>query len=256
MGRVAGKVAIVTGGASGMGKADAILLAREGATVVVADLNEKAGQEVAASIGEAAIFMRLDVSDEDNWKTVIAATVEQFGRLDILVNNAGMIALGTIVDTDLASWRKINAVNSDGVFLGCKHAIPVMADSGGGSIINMSSVAAIQGQSFVAAYTASKGAVRALTKSIAMFCKEQKNGIRCNSVHPDGVKTPMVVKVAMGKDEATQEDIDEIGKFGNMCEPEDVANLVLYLASDESSFVNGAEMLIDNCSTITPPLGV
>ena len=256
MGRVAGKVAIVTGGASGMGKADAILLAREGATVVVADLNEKAGQEVAASIGEAAIFMRLDVSDEDNWKTLIAATVEQFGRLDILVNNAGMIALGTIVDTDLASWRKINAVNSDGVFLGCKHAIPVMADSGGGSIINMSSVAAIQGQSFVAAYTASKGAVRALTKSIAMFCKEQKNGIRCNSVHPDGVKTPMVVKVAMGKDEATQEDIDEIGKFGNMCEPEDVANLVLYLASDESSFVNGAEMLIDNCSTITPPLGV
>jgi len=256
MGRVAGKVAIVTGGASGMGKADAILLAREGATVVVADLNEKAGQEVAASIGEAAIFIRLDVSDEDNWKTLIAATVEQFGRLDILVNNAGMIALGTIVDTDLASWRKINAVNSDGVFLGCKHAIPVMADSGGGSIINMSSVAAIQGQSFVAAYTASKGAVRSLTKSIAMFCKEQKNGIRCNSVHPDGVKTPMVVKVAMGKDEATQEDIDEIGKFGNMCEPEDVANLVLYLASDESSFVNGAEMLIDNCSTITPPLGV
>ena len=256
MGRVAGKVAIVTGGASGMGKADAILLAREGANVVVADLNEKAGQEVAAAIGEAAIFVRLDVSDEDNWKTVIAATVEQFGRLDILVNNAGMIALGTIVDTDLASWRKINAVNSDGVFLGCKHAIPVMADSGGGSIINMSSVAAIQGQSFVAAYTASKGAVRALTKSIAMFCKEQKNGIRCNSVHPDGVKTPMVVKVAMGKDEATQEDIDEIGKFGNMCEPEDVANLVLYLASDDSSFVNGAEMLIDNCSTITPPLGV
>ena len=256
MGRVAGKVAIITGAASGMGKADAILLAREGASVVVADLNEKDGQAVAAAIGEAAVFMRLDVTDEDNWKAVIAATVERFGRLDILVNNAGMIALGTIVDTDLASWRKINAVNSDGVFLGCKHAIPVMAESGGGSIVNMSSVAAIQGQSFVAAYSASKGAVRALTKSIAMFCKEQKNGIRCNSIHPDGVKTPMVVKVAMGKDVATQEDIDEVGKFGNMCEPEDIANLVLYLASDESGFVNGSEMLIDNCSTITPPLGV
>lgn len=256
MGRVAGKVAIITGAASGMGKADAILLAREGASVVVADLNEKDGQAVAAAIGEAAVFMRLDVTDEDNWKTVIAATVERFGRLDILVNNAGMIALGTIVDTDMASWRKINAVNSDGVFLGCKHAIPVMAESGGGSIVNMSSVAAIQGQSFVAAYSASKGAVRALTKSIAMFCKEQKNGVRCNSIHPDGVKTPMVVKVAMGKDVATQEDIDEVGKFGNMCEPEDIANLVLYLASDESGFVNGAEMLIDNCSTITPPLGV
>lgn len=256
MGRVAGKVAIVTGGASGMGKADAILLAGEGARVVVADLNEKDGQAVADAIGENAIFLRLDVTDEDNWRAVVAATVKKFGRLDILVNNAGMITLGSIVDTELAMWRKINAVNSEGVFLGCKHAIPAMAESGGGSIINMSSVAAIHGQSFVAAYTASKGAVRSLTKSIAMFCKEQKNGIRCNSVHPDGVKTPMVVKVAMGKDVATAEDIEEVGKFGNMCDPEDVANLVLYLASDESGFVNGAEMLIDNASTITPPLGV
>ncbi len=239
-----------------MGKADAILLAREGARVVVADLNEKDGMEVARGIGDNALFLRLDVTDEDNWKTVISATLEQFGRLDILVNNAGMIALGTIVDTDLATWRKINAVNSDGVFLGCKHAIPAMAASGGGSIINMSSVAAIHGQSFVAAYTASKGAVRSLTKSIAMFCKEQKNGIRCNSIHPDGVKTPMVVKVAMGKDVATAEDIEAVGKYGNMCDPEDIANLVLYLASDESRFVSGAEMLIDNCATITPPVGL
>jgi 3(or 17)beta-hydroxysteroid dehydrogenase len=225
MGRVSGKVAIITGAASGMGKADAELLAQEGATVVVTDLNEADGQAVADAIGEQAVFMRLNVTDEENWKAVISATVEQFGRLDILVNNAGMIALGNIVDTDLESWRMVNAVNSDGVFLGCKHAIPAMAESGGGSIINMSSVAAIHGQSFVAAYTASKGAVRALTKNIAMFCK-------------------------------TREDIEEIGKFGNMCEPEDIANLVLYLASDESRFVNGAEMLIDNASTITPPVGV
>ncbi len=239
-----------------MGRADAILLAREGARVVVADLNEKDGSEVARGIGANALFLRLDVTDEDNWKTVISATLEKFGRLDILVNNAGMIALGTIVDTDLATWRRINAVNSDGVFLGCKHAIPAMAASGGGSIINMSSVAAIHGQSFVAAYTASKGAVRSLTKSIAMFCKEQKNAIRCNSIHPDGVKTPMVVKVAMGKDVATAEDIEAVGKYGNMCDPEDIANLVLYLASDESRFVSGAEMLIDNCATITPPLGL
>jgi len=256
MGRVAGKVAIVTGAASGMGKADAQLLAAEGAKVVVTDLNETDGQAVADAIGENAVFMRLNVTDEDNWKSVVAATVEQFGQLDILVNNAGMIALGSIVDTDLKSWRQINSVNSDGVFLGCKHSIPAMAESGGGSIINMSSVAAIHGQSFVAAYTASKGAVRALTKSIAMFCKEQKNGIRCNSIHPDGVKTPMVVKVATGKETATAEDIEKIGELGNMCEPEDIANLVLYLASDESRFVNGAEMLIDNASTITPPLGV
>ncbi|HEY6130805.1 MAG TPA: glucose 1-dehydrogenase [Halioglobus sp.] len=256
MGRVAGKVAIVTGGASGMGRADAQLLAAQGASVVVADLNEVDGKTVAAGIGDNAVFMRLNVTDEENWKYVIAATIEKFGRLDILVNNAGIIALGNIVDTTLESWRLVNSVNSDGVFLGCKHAIPAMAQSGGGSIINMSSVAAIHGQSFVAAYTASKGAVRALTKNIAMYCKEQKNGIRCNSIHPDGVKTPMVVKVATGKETATQEDIDAIGKFGNMCDPEDIANLVLYLASDESRFVNGAEMLIDNGSTITPPLGI
>jgi 3(or 17)beta-hydroxysteroid dehydrogenase len=256
MGRVSGKVAIVTGAASGMGKADAHLLAREGARVVVTDLNEEDGQAVADAIGDNAIFLRLDVTDEDNWKAVIAATVEQFGGLHILVNNAGMIALGSIVDTELQSWRMINAVNSDGVFLGCKHAIPVMTDSGGGSIINMSSVAAIHGQSFVAAYTASKGAVRALTKNIAMYCKEQKNAIRCNSIHPDGVKTPMVAKVAMGRDNVTAEEVEEVAKFGNMCEPEDIANLVLYLASDESRFVNGAEMLIDNASTITPPQGV
>lgn len=256
MDRVAGKVAIVTGAASGMGKADALLLAAEGAKVVVADLNEADGKAVADAIGENAVFMTLNVADEESWKSVIAATVETFGQLDILVNNAGIIALGNIVETTLESWRLINSVNSDGVFLGCKHAIPEMAKSGGGSIINMSSVAAIHGQSFVAAYTASKGAVRALTKSIAMYCKEQKNGIRCNSIHPDGVKTPMVVKVATGKDTATEEEVEEIGKFGNMCDPEDVANLVLFLASEESSFINGAEMLIDNASTITPPMGI
>lgn len=256
MGRVAGKVAIVTGGASGMGRADARLLAAEGAKVVVADLNVEDGEALAQEIGDAAVFMSLNVADEDNWKSVIAATVAQFGRLDILVNNAGIIELGTIVDTDIESWRKINAVNSDGVFLGCKHAIPVMAESGGGSIVNMSSVAAIHGQSFVAAYTASKGAVRALTKNVALFCKEQDNGIRCNSVHPDGVATPMVVKVATGADSASAEDVEKIAKLPNMCSPEDIANLVLFLASDESRFINGAEMLIDNAATITPPVGI
>ncbi|GAB5450654.1 MAG: glucose 1-dehydrogenase [Halioglobus sp.] len=256
MGRVAGKVAIVTGAASGMGKADAILLAREGAKVVVTDMNEVDGQAVADGIGENALFLHLNVTDEDNWKQVVNKTVETFGRLDILVNNAGMIALGSVVDTDLETWRRINAVNSDGVFLGCKHAIPAMAESGGGSIINMSSVAAVSGQSFVAAYTASKGAVRSLTKNVAMYCKEQGNGIRCNSVHPDGVKTPMVVKVATGQETATQEQIDKLGEMTNMCEPEDVANLVLFLASEESRFINGAEMLIDNAATITPPVGV
>ncbi|MEM1154487.1 MAG: SDR family oxidoreductase [Pseudomonadota bacterium] len=238
MSRVQGKVAIVTGGASGMGKADAQLLAREGAQVVIADMDEAGGRAVAEAIGSAARFVRLDVSDEENWQAVISDIRESFGALHVLVNNAGMIRLGTVVDTDLEDWRRINSVNSDGVFLGCKHAIPLMAESGGGSIINMSSVAAIHGQSFVAAYTASKGAVRALTKSVAMYCKEQGNDIRCNSIHPDGVKTPMVVKVAMGKDVATQADLDEVGNYGNMCDPEEIANLVLYLASDESRLVS------------------
>ncbi len=256
MGRVEGKVAIVTGAASGMGRADARLLAAEGAKVVVTDLNEADGQSVADEIGDNAIFLSLNVADEENWQRVVATTVETFGGLDILVNNAGMMIMGNVVDTSLEDWRKVNAVNSDGVFLGCKHAIPAMAESGGGSIVNMSSVAAVSGQSFVAAYTASKGAVRSLTKSVAMYCKEQKNGVRCNSVHPDGVKTPMVVKVATGKETATQEEIDQLGKLGNMCEPEDVANLVLFLASEESRFITGAEMLIDNASTITPPVGI
>ncbi|PLW81951.1 short-chain dehydrogenase [Kineobactrum sediminis] len=256
MGRVAGKVAIVTGGASGMGKADAVLLAKEGAKVVVADLNVEDGEAVAAAIGEAACFMRLDVSDEDNWRTVIADTLATFGQLDILVNNAGLLTVGSIVDTDLQTWRKTQAVNVEGVFLGCKHAIPAMERSGGGSIVNMSSVAAFQGISFAPAYSASKGAVRSLTKSVAMHCKESGNRIRCNSIHPDGVRTPMVVKVATGRETVTAEELASLDSNANMCNPEDIAMMVLYLASDESGFVNGAEMLIDNCSTITPPIGL
>ncbi|MEM0954150.1 MAG: glucose 1-dehydrogenase [Pseudomonadota bacterium] len=253
MGRVEGKVAIVTGAASGMGKADAIRLAEEGARVVLTDLNEADGRAVAESIGDNALFMRHDVSDEAQWETVVARTVEHFGGLNILVNNAGFISIGSVVDTELEAWRKLMAVNSDGVFLGCKHALPAIEASGGGSIINMSSVAALHGMSFVAAYSASKGAVAALTKSVAVYCRERENGVRCNSIHPDGVKTPMVIKVATGQETATQDEVDAIDNKGYMCEPSDIANLVLYLASDESWFVNGAEMLIDNAATVTPP---
>jgi 3(or 17)beta-hydroxysteroid dehydrogenase len=257
MDRVKGKVAIVTGAASGMGRADAIMLAAEGAQVVLTDLNEADGQAVADSIGKKAIFIRHDVTSEDNWVAVIQQTQEHFGRLDILVNNAGMMAMGNIVDTELDSYRRINAVNNEGVFLGCKHAIPAMEKSGdGGSIINMSSVAALHGMSYIAGYSASKGAVAGLTKSVALYCREQKNRIRCNTIHPDGVKTPMVVKVLSGSDTATQEEIDALASAVPMCEPEDVAALVLYLASDESHFVNGAQMLIDNAATITPPTPV
>jgi 3(or 17)beta-hydroxysteroid dehydrogenase len=254
MDRVKGKVAIVTGAASGMGRADAVRLAAEGARVVLTDLNQVDGQSAADSIGDSALFIHHDVTDEDNWVAVVEQTLAHFGRLDILVNNAGIMTMGTIVDTDLDSYRRTNAVNSEGVFLGCKHAIPAMEKSdGGGSIINMSSVAALQGMSFIAAYSASKGAVAGLTKSVALYCREQNNRIRCNSIHPDGVKTPMVVKVLSGQETATQEEIDALASVVPMCEPEDIAAMVLYLASDESHFVNGAEMVMDNAATITPP---
>ncbi len=257
MDRVKDKVCIVTGAASGMGRADATLLAEEGAKVVLTDLNEADGRAAAEAIGENAIFIKHNVASEEDWQTVINTTLETFGRLDVLVNNAGMMTMGSVVDCSIEDYRKVSAVNSEGVFLGCKHAIPAMEKSGGGSIINMSSVAALHGMSFVAAYSASKGAVAALTKSVALYCREQRNGIRCNSIHPDGVKTPMVAKVAFGKDSATREEIESLSTDANpMCEPEDIAALVLYLASDESRFVNAAEMLIDNAATATPPVGV
>ncbi len=258
MGRVAGKVCIVTGAASGMGRADAERLIAEGAKVVLTDLNDKDGQALAETLGENALFIQHDVTSEEDWKKVVKTTVEAFGGLDVLVNNAGMMVLGSVVDCTLEDYRRVNAVNSEGVFLGCKTAIPAMEATGnGGSIINMSSVAALHGMSFVAAYSASKGAVAALTKSVALYCRERRNGIRCNSVHPDGVKTPMVFKVATGAESATREEIESLSTEANpMCEPEDIASLVLYLASDESSFVNAAEMLIDNASTATPPIGV
>ncbi len=198
------------------------------------------------------------MSSEADWAKVVETTVSHFGGLDVLVNNAGMMTMGSVVDCTLEEYRKVNAVNSDGVFLGCKYAIPAMETTGrGGSIINMSSVAALHGMSFIAAYSASKGAVAALTKSVALHCREKRNGIRCNSIHPDGVKTPMVFKVATGAESATREEIESLSTEANpMCDPEDIAALVVYLASDESKFVNAAEMLIDNAATATPPIGV
>ena len=256
MDRVAGKIALVTGAATGMGRADSRLFVQEGGIVIVADRDEERGAEVAREIGESASFMRLDVSDEQNWIEVISKIRSSHGRLDVLVNNAGLISLGNIVDTELSEWRRINSVNAEGVFLGCKHAIPLMTETGGGSIINMSSVSAMQGMSFIAAYSASKGAVRALTKSVALYCKEQKNGVRCNSVHPDGVRTQMTAKVISGKEQSSDDEIEEATKDFDMCDPSDIANLVIFLASDESIFINGAEIAIDNAATVTPPVGM
>ena len=248
MGRVQDKVAIVTGGASGVGRADAILLAREGAKVILTDINEKDGARVEAEIagkGGTAVFMKHDIASEDDWQRVIGAAKEKFGGLDILVNNAAILLQGSIEDCSLEEWRKIQRVNSEGYFIGCKLGYAAMRERGGGSIVNMSSISGIGGVSSFAAYSASKGAVAALTRSIAAHARFNLHKIRCNSIHPDGIKTPMVFTLPRGKTSQVREK-DAKQMMARFCEPEDIANLVLFLASDESRHISGAEMRIDN----------
>ncbi|MFV3307645.1 glucose 1-dehydrogenase [Pseudomonas sp. NY15181] len=249
MNRVQGKVCIVTGGASGIGREDALLLAAEGARVVITDLNEEAGRALAAEIGDNALFIRHDIASESDWKNVIKSTVERFGRLDVLVNNAAILAVASIEDTSLELWRKVQTINGDGYFLGCKYAIEAMKETGGGSIVNMSSVAALGGMAAFCAYSASKGAVAAMTRSIAVHCKQQGYRIRCNSVHPDGVNTPMTQALAGGQP-IPQEALDA-DPMNRMCAPRDIANVVLFLASDESRFISGAELRVDNAQLIS-----
>ena len=254
MGRVADKVAIVTGAAGGVGKADAIVLAREGAKVVVTDLNDKDGAATAKEINDkqgdgSALFIKHDIASEDDWKAVIAKTEETFGGLDILVNNAAILLYGTIEDTDLATWQKIQRVNSDGYFLGCHYGYAAMKKRGGGSIINMSSISGIRGVSSFCAYSSSKGAVAALTRSIAAHSRMNLHKIRCNSVHPDGIMTPMVANLqgSMPKGKQTQvRMMDQKQMMARFATPEQIADVVLFLASDESAFISGTEVRVDN----------
>ena len=183
MGRVAGKVVLITGAASGLGAADAALLADEGASVVLTDVNVQLGESVASKI-PGAIFIAHDVREEAAWQNVIAQTLSHFGRLDCLVNNAGVVKFGSVEDCTLDEYRFINAVMSEGTFLGCKTVIPTLAASGGGSIINMASIAGVKGIAAVPSYSAAKGAVLALTRSVAAHCREVGNGIRCNAIIP------------------------------------------------------------------------
>ncbi len=253
-GRVAGKVAIVTGAASGLGRASAELLAREGATVIVADINAEQAQRVADSIGQSASFYPLDVADEDAWIKLIQDVEARYGKLNILVNNAGVVTPGDAESTTVAEYRRIMAVSMDGVFFGCKYAIPLMKKSGLSSIVNMSSIAALVGESVVAAYCAAKGAVRSYTKAVAVHCTRSGYQIRCNSVHPSGIDTPMVqgFSATMSEMNAASGAAQETEVVGSrLGEPEDVAYAVLYLASDESKFTNGAELVIDNTVTVT-----
>jgi 3(or 17)beta-hydroxysteroid dehydrogenase len=248
MDRVKGKVAVVTGAASGLGKAISFLLAGEGASVVLADINEADGKKAAETItsrGSRAIFVKLDVTSESDWAQVMKVTLERFGKLDVLVNCAGVFHDKSIEDTTLASWRRVIAINLDGVFLGTKAAIAPMKKNGGGSIINLSSAGGIIGTSDSAAYNASKGGVRLLTKASAIeFSHASHNyNIRVNSVHPGVIKTPMTKWIT--DDPESAKAVMEKQPIGFMGEPDDVAYGVLYLASDESRYVTGSELVID-----------
>jgi 3(or 17)beta-hydroxysteroid dehydrogenase len=247
MGRVAGKVALITGAASGLGRASALLLAREGAQVAVTDRNAEGAEQVAREIGAAATAIPLDVTDERQWIAAIERTVAHFGRFNVLVHSAGVGVLKDVERTSLEEWRFVHAVNLDGVFLGCKHALPAMRPHAPGSIVIISSVSGLVAGHNMAAYNSSKAAARMLAKSVALHCARQGYEIRCNSVHPTFIDTPMVQAMLMaGGDPAKVRDklVAQI-PLRRIGEPDDVANGILYLASDESKFMTGAELVLD-----------
>ena len=248
--RLEGKVAIVSGGASGIGEATSRLFAAEGASVVIADINDELGAALESDIrdggGEAA-YLKLDVTDEEQWRAVVAETVTRFGKLDIVVNNAGISAPGRppTEEQTVEGWDAVMAVNAKGVFLGTKHAIPEMRKAGGGSIVNISSVYGIVGSKGGTAYHASKGACRTFSKAAAIqYAGEQ---IRVNSVHPGFVDTPMTAELHSLP--SVHEERVAKTPLGRMGLPEDIAYGILYLASDESRFVTGSELVIDGGMT-------
>ena len=257
MGRVSGKVALVTGGASGIGRGCAEALAAEGASVVVTDVQETLGRETVAAIvaaGGKAAWLRQDVTQEAGWIETIAAIKDQFGRLDILVNNAGIGLGGPITEMTLEDFRRQQAINVEGVFLGTKHGLPLMRASGGGSIINISSVAGLTGAPNLAAYSATKGAVRLFTKSVALECAALRDGVRVNSVHPGIIETAIWDSISGGiggaePGGANRIDLDAVTALatplGVKGFPKDIALGVVYLASDESRYVTGSELVID-----------
>ena len=247
MGRLEGKTALVTGAASGIGLQTSIRLAEEGALVMMTDINHEEGLQQAEKIGANATFLKLDITEEEEWISVLDETVKRFDRLDILVNSAGMVLIADVEQITLEDWRKVHAVNLDGTFLGCKHGVRVMKEFGAGSIINLSSVSGMIGGFNLAAYNSSKGAVRMLTKSVALHCARAGYGIRCNSIHPTFIETPMLESMILDSpdpEKARQTLVRQV-PLRRIGKPDDVANMIVYLASDESTFVTGTEMVID-----------
>ena len=242
-GRVEGKIALVTGGAMGLGKADCQRLAEEGAKVFVTDIDLEKAEAVAASIGGEAF--RQDVRSEDQWQDILGRIEARHGRLDILVNNAGNVIFESIEDCSTDNFRLHMAIHVEGTFFGCKYALPLLKKSSSGSIINMASSASLMGYGTIVAYSAAKGAIRSMTKSIAMHCQDQGYPIRCNVLMPGGIETPMVQAISgrAGQEHPVAEGILPKEALGA---PRDVANAVLFLASDESRFLTGVEIPIDN----------
>ncbi|MCH9673053.1 MAG: glucose 1-dehydrogenase [Gammaproteobacteria bacterium] len=254
MGRVEGRVAVITGAGTGIGRAAAVRLAQEGATVALTDIDPERVAEVAQQIGPAATFFAHDVRVESNWQQIMSDVKSQHGRVDILVNNAGILATQStqdIEDVELDEWKAVHAVNVDGVYLGCRYGVRTMK-SHGGSIVNMSSIAGLVGTPHLAAYGASKGAVRQLTKSVALHCGRKGYGIRCNSVHPGIIQTNMGTQVmSMGGADPQENWKARTAQIplGEPGQPVDVANCILFLASDEARHVTGAELVVDGGMT-------
>jgi NAD(P)-dependent dehydrogenase (short-subunit alcohol dehydrogenase family) len=246
-----GKVVLVTGGASGIGRCCGELFARQGARVMLSDRDAPRGEEAAEGLGGRGHFLHQDVRDETRWAEVVDEVMGQYGRLDVLVNAAGIGVHASVEETTLEQWRNVQAVNVESVFLGCRASIPAMRRGGGGAIINVSSTAGLRGVAKLAAYNAAKGAVRLLTKSVALHCAEQGYNIRCNSIHPSYVDTPMVQGMIAGSDnpQRMRQILERVSPMHRLGRPEEVAALVLFLASDEASFINGAELPVDGGAT-------
>ena len=246
MPRVEDKVVLISGGASGIGAATARLVVREGGKAAIADRDHAKAEAIAKELGTAAIALPLEVTDEASWQKAVADTAQKFGGLHGLLNAAGIGVRNTIEDCTLEEFRRVNDVNSLGTFLGCKSAIVEMKKSGG-SIVNISSVLGLRGAAYAMAYCASKGAVRTLTKNVALHCAQFKYNIRCNSVHPGYIDTPMIApRLAANVDNMTgRQFLEELHPLGRLGSPEEVANMILFLLSDESSFSTGVEFVCD-----------
>ncbi len=246
MGRVEDKVILLTGGAMGLGKAAAIRLVEEGARVVITDHNAEAGEKTAQELGDNVEFLEQDVTDPDRWTEVIAHMESQYGRLDVLINNAAVTVFGSIADVSYEDFKRCYTVDVDSIFLGCKSAMDLMSKTGG-SMINFSSAAAINASADLVAYNSAKAAIPMLTKSIALYCAREKNGVRVNAVLPGTIMTPNVQSVIDGTPDpaATKESFALAQPVGHMGEPDDIAHLLVYLASDESKFATGAAFAVD-----------